>query len=92
MEKEIRDMAETRTAHYLKYFCKHENTNINAESVKGPKYALITSGNLNAKSVVGPKYALITGKKITVRSAKGPKYAPITDKNITVRSAVTRLK
>ena len=50
MEKEIRDMTETRTAHYLKYFWNTENTNINAGSAKGVRYALITSGNLNAKS------------------------------------------
>ena len=92
MEKEIRDMPETRTAHYLKYFCEHEKYKYQCRECKGPKYALITSGNLNAKSAVGPKYALITGKKIAVRSAKGPKYALITGKKITVRSVVTRLK
>ena len=71
-------MAETRTAHYLKYFfVKHEkNTNINAGSAKGLKYALIASGNLNAKSAQGLKYAFTENEKIIARSAKGLKYAP----------------
>ena len=69
MEKEIRDMVETRTAHYLKYLCEHGNTNINAGSAKEVRYALITSGNLNAKSAGGLKCALTADEKITVRSA-----------------------
>ena len=70
MEKRIQNMdAETRTAHYLKYFWNTKNTNINAGSAKGPKYARITDKNLDAESAAGPKYAPITGKKITVRSA-----------------------
>ena len=35
MEKEIRDMAETRTAHYLKYFCKHGKYKYQCRECKG---------------------------------------------------------
>ena len=35
MEKEIRDMTETRTAHYLKYFCKHGKYKYQCRECKG---------------------------------------------------------
>ena len=35
MEKEIRDMTETRTAHYLKYFCEHEKYKYQCRECKG---------------------------------------------------------
>ena len=69
MEKSYQKMAETRTAHYLNIYANTENTNINAKSAEGPKYASITDKNHDAKSAEGLKYALITGKNITARSA-----------------------
>ena len=79
MEKEIRDMTETRTAHYLKYFCEHEKYKYQCRECKGsPRYALITSGNLNAKSAEGPKSAFITGKRKPAESAEDPKSALMT--------------
>ena len=35
MEKEIRDMTETRTAHYLKYFCEHGKNKYQCRECKG---------------------------------------------------------
>ena len=35
MEKEIRDMTETRTAHYLKYLCEHEKYKYQCRECKG---------------------------------------------------------
>ena len=73
MEKEIRDMTETRTAHYLKYLCEHGKYKYQCRECKGSQICLITSGNLNAKSAEGLKYALIAecegSQKITARSA-----------------------
>ena len=49
-----------------------KNTNINAKSAEGPKYARITDKNLDAKSAAGPKYALITGKKNHCKKCSDP--------------------
>ena len=70
MEKRIQNMdAETRTAHYLKYFCEHKKYKYQCRECKGSQICRITDKNLDAESAAGPNYAPITGKKITVRSA-----------------------
>ena len=86
MEKEIRDMTENRSAHYLKYLCRHKNTNIAAENVEGVRYALITGKSKPVKIAEGLKYVGITGKKINAKIVEGLKYAPITDKKLTAKS------
>ena len=53
MEKEIRDMAETRTAHYLKYFCEHGKYKYQCRECKGSQICPHNKRKPQCKECVG---------------------------------------
>ena len=86
MEKEIRDMAETRTAHYLKYLCRHGKYKYRCRECGGSQICPHNRQSKPVKIAEGLKYVGITGKKINAKIVEGLKYAPITDKKLTAKS------
>ena len=76
MEKEIRDMAETRTAHYLKYFCEHEKYKYQCRECKGSQICVHNKRKPQCKECVGSQICSHDREKKTCRECGGSQICP----------------
>ena len=78
MEKEIRDMAETRTAHYLKYFCKHGKYKYQCRECKGSQICPHNKRKPQCKECGGSQICSHNREKNHCKKCEGSQICPIT--------------
>ena len=76
MEKEIRDMAETRTAHYLKYFCEHEKYKYQCRECKGSQICPHNKRKPQCKECVGSQICPHSRRKDHCKKCEGSQICP----------------
>ena len=72
MEKEIRDMTETRTAHYLKYFCEHGKYKYQCRECKGSQICPHNKRKPQCKECVGSQICPHSRQKQTCKKCSDP--------------------
>ena len=72
MEKEIRDMAETRTEHYLKYLCEHGKYKYQCRECKGSQICPHNKRKPQCKECAGSQICLHSRKKQTCKKCSDP--------------------
>ena len=76
MEKEIRDMAETRTAHYLKYFCEHGKYKYQCRECKGSQICPHNKRKPQCKECVGSQICPHSRRKDHCKKCEGSQICP----------------
>ena len=72
MEKEIRDMTETRTAHYLKYFCEHGKYKYQCRECKGSQICPHNKRKPQCKECAGSQICPHSRQKQTCKKCSDP--------------------
>ena len=72
MEKEIRDMTETRTAHYLKYFCEHGKYKYQCRDCKGSQICPHNNRKPQCKECVGSQICPHSRRKDHCKKCSDP--------------------
>ena len=72
MEKEIRDMVETRTAHYLKYLCEHGKYKYQCRECKGSQICPHNKRKPQCQECAGSQICLHSRKKQTCKKCSDP--------------------
>ena len=76
MEKEIRDMTETRTAYYLKYFCEHEKYKYQCRECKGSQICPHNKRKPQCKECVGSQICTHSRRKDHCKKCEGSQICP----------------
>ena len=76
MEKEIRDMAETRTAHYLKYLCEHGKYKYQCRECKGSQICPHNKRKPQCKECAGSQICSHNREKQTCKKCEGSQICP----------------
>ena len=72
MEKEIRDMVETRTAHYLKYLCEHGKYKYQCRECKGSQICPHNKRKPQCQECAGSQICRHSRKKQTCKKCSDP--------------------
>ena len=88
MEKEIRDMVETRTAHYLKYLCEHGKYKYQCRECKGSQICPHNKRKPQCQECAGSQICPHSRKKQTCKKCSDPITVNIEQWIFTIRSAI----
>ena len=72
MEKEIRDMTETRTARYLKYFCEHGKYKYQCRECKGSQICPHNKRKPQCKECAGSQICPHSRRKAYCKNCSDP--------------------